>query len=158
VQNVESFFQVAIMSSCVFIAHLPQPSPGKLKVSTGCFLGLLDEGVEDHNSMANRGAEKRSANPFFAFGAHLKQSYPHWASKRHPKMGTEYLHPFGDPCIYSANANRPHFNVLPDGLTVILDLPWHTERLTILLIFCQPEEKPNARRELRLEADAERTL
>jgi hypothetical protein len=40
-----------------------------------------------------------------------------------PRWGTKHLHPFRNPCIHGANANRPHCNVLPDGLTVILNLP-----------------------------------
>ena len=95
------------------------------------------------NRAANGGAEKRSAYPFFAFGAYLKQSFPQWTGKRHTKMGTQYLHPFGDPRIHGANANWPFFNVLSDGLTIILDPLWHAEKLTILLIFCQPEGKPH---------------
>src|SRR5262249_21016727 len=52
-------------------------------------------------------------------------------------MRANHLHPFRDPCIHGANANRPHCNVLPDGLAVILRLPWHAKRLTSLLMCCQ---------------------
>jgi hypothetical protein len=51
------------MSSWGVTAHLPQPSPGKLKVSLWCLLGLLDEDMKDHHSLASSGAEQRSANP-----------------------------------------------------------------------------------------------
>ena len=39
--------------------------------------------------------------------------------------------------IHGAHANRPRCDVLPDGLAVILNLPWHAKRLTSLLMCCQ---------------------
>src|SRR5438132_1235883 len=148
------------MSSWGVTAYLPQPSPGKLQISLGCLLGLLDEGVKDHNRLSSSGAEHRSANPFFASGTDLKQPFPQGAGKRHSQMGTKHLHPLGDPCIHGANAHWPRCNVLPDGLAVILNLPWHVKRLTSLLMCCQSGKKPNARYEPLPEAGArnERTL
>jgi hypothetical protein len=86
-RNVGAFFQVAIISSWGVTAYLPQPSPGKRQVSLGCLLGLLDEGVKDHNRLSSRGTEHRSANPFFASGTDLKQPFPQGTGKGHPQMG-----------------------------------------------------------------------
>jgi hypothetical protein len=60
------------MSSWGVTAYLPQPSPGKLQVSLRYLLGLLDEGMEEHNRLASSGAEQRLANAFSAFGTDLK--------------------------------------------------------------------------------------
>jgi len=54
------------------MTYFPQPSTGKVKLFTWGFLGLLDEGMQNHNFVPNGRTEKRSANPFWAFGTNLK--------------------------------------------------------------------------------------
>jgi hypothetical protein len=138
--------------------YFPQPSPGKVQFSAWGFLGLLDEGMQNHYFVANGRTETRPANPFWPFGTHLKQSLSHGAGVGHAKMGAECLHPFGDADVSGAKTNRPCCNIPPDGLAVISDCPCHVGRLTIPLRICQSALTPNAGHQARLKAEAKRKL
>jgi len=113
--------------------HLFHPSSGDYQVTLRRVLGLLYEGVEYHDPLADGEAIKRSSDAFTSTGPYLKKPAAHGSRVRHAQVWPKLHQQFNETRIVGQNTTRPTFYLGFDPCIEVFDGVWHENKLAYLL-------------------------
>lgn len=113
--------------------HLFHPASGDYQVTLRRLLGLLDEGVEYHDPLADGETIKRSSDAFTSTGSYLKKPAAHGSRVRHAQVWPKLHQQFNELRIVGQNTIRPTFYLGLDPCIEVIDGLWHETRLADLI-------------------------
>jgi hypothetical protein len=120
--------------------HLFHPIPGNFQVMRWCFLGLLDEGMEYHDSLPDGEAVERPSDALTSTGPQLEKPAAHSSRMWHPHIWPKFHQQFHESRIVSQNAIRPTFYLGFDPSVEVFDRVRHGSKLANLITGVNREE------------------